>query len=164
MTTAKLILLSRNRLHDHLLQCLLRLGTWVIVLKPEQLEIYTTPIFRNSLWLLAANADVFPAGACLRRRKYVCVRRLLCRQPGKVYKWTKCRAVRNFHRISTERFFQTTWWYLMFFRNVERFQKLCSFARWRNIRVWVYYMYKIARFFIRLLPSEQFGVDQPPLA
>lgn len=27
MTTAKLILLSRNRLHDHLLQFLLRLGT-----------------------------------------------------------------------------------------------------------------------------------------
>ena len=31
-----------------------------------------------------------------------------CPAAGQGLKWTKCPAVRNFHRISTERFFQTS--------------------------------------------------------
>ena len=58
---------------------------------------------------------------------------------GQVLEWTKCPAVRTFHRISTERLFNN---FLMIFdvsRNVERFQKLCSFVRRRNNRACAYY-------------------------
>ena len=62
-----------------------------------------------------------------------------CPAAGQGLEWTKCPPVRNFHRISTERLFQISDDIWCFLRNVERFQKLCSFVRRRNNRACAYY-------------------------
>ena len=51
----------------------------------------------------------------------------------------KCSAVWNFTEFPGKdslRLLDCIW---CFFRKVEQFQKLCSFARWQNIRAWRYY-------------------------
>ena len=57
-----------------------------------------------------------------------------------------------------------------FLSNVERFQKFCSFARWRNIRAWAYYeigmrlknlrLHRQLEIFIELRPTASFKFNE----
>ena len=62
-------------------------------------------------------------------------------ESGQGFKWSKCPAVWTFHRISTETFFQTFWWYILFDVSLENWSdaKLGLFARWQDYRACAYY-------------------------
>ena len=61
-------------------------------------------------------------------------------RPGKFLKWTtnarQSEIFTEFPVKDSLRLLDGIW---CFFRNVDRFQKLCSLARWPNIRAWGYY-------------------------